>query len=133
LLGYRGHDASGVAPRFAFGHGGSYTTFAWGEPRRDGATVEVDVTNTGTRHGCEVVLLFAERAGDDATFPPKELKGFTKLDLAPGECATARFTLDERTFAHWDDVARAWCEPQGTKAVLLAASATDVRGRLTVS
>jgi beta-glucosidase len=132
LMGYRGHDASGVAPRFAFGHGGSYTTFEWGEPRRNGATVEVDVTNTGPRHGSEVVLLFAARSGDDATLPQKELKGFAKLDLAPGQCATARLAIDARTFAHWDDATRAWVEPQDTKAVLLAASATDVRARLSI-
>jgi beta-glucosidase len=132
LVGYRGHDASGVAPRFAFGHGGSYTTFAWGEPRRSGAAVEVDVTNTGTRHGSEVVLLFAGRSGDDATLPPKELKGFAKLDLAPGERATARLPVDARTFAHWDHDTRAWVETQGPQFVLLAASATDLRARLSI-
>jgi beta-glucosidase len=110
LVGYRWYDAHRLPTRFAFGHGLSYTTFALGPPRISSATVEpgrpvvveVPVTNTGTRRGCEVVQCYVAPPPSRLSRPPKELKAFAKLWLDPGETGTARLELTDRAFAYWD-------------------------------
>jgi beta-glucosidase len=104
LVGYRSYDTRAIAPRFAFGHGLSYTTFAYDEPRLSAAelspgqrlTVDVDVTNTGGRPGSEVVQLYVRPLAARLARPFQELKAFAKIALAPGERATARLELDDR-------------------------------------
>lgn len=137
FTGYRGYDQRGVAPRFPFGHGLSYTTFALGEPVLthlvgDLTTVSpawrgpvlgevaIDVTNTGDRAGHEVVQLFVRPCPSHLTRPPLELKGFAKLSLDPGTTGTARFTLDARTFAAFDPTVRAWVASVGDHELVIA-------------
>ncbi len=108
LVGYRWYETRKLAARYPFGHGGSYTTFEWSEPRLavgDGASanIEVDVTNTGGRAGSDVVQLYL-RAPDDAPLfrPAVVLVGSAKVHLAPGEHTTARLELRPRSFAYWN-------------------------------
>ncbi len=110
LMGYRWYDSRQLPTAFAFGHGGSYTTFSWGIPVLSAAefgpgeelVVEVPVTNTGTRRGAEVVQLYVAPAATRVFRPRRELKAFAKVWAEPGETVTARLVLRERAFAFWD-------------------------------
>ena len=112
LVGYRWYEARHLPVRFPFGHGGSYSTFALGAPALSapgfspGAggrlTVTVPVTNTGARRGAEVVQCYVAPTATRLVRPPKELAGFAKVWLEPGETAEVELVLDERSFAYWD-------------------------------
>jgi beta-glucosidase len=106
LLGYRWYDSRHLPTAFAFGQGGSYTTFAWSAPRLTGSgtdlTVTLDLTNTGSRRGAEVVQLYVEPPAGPLFRPRRELKGFVKAWADPGQTVTVSITLDERSFACWD-------------------------------
>lgn len=113
LMGYRWYDAQGIEPLFAFGHGESFTTFALSDlkiskPGAHQAKVSVSVTNTGKRAGAEVVQLYVEDVVSTVRRPPRELKGFQKVWLQPGEVKTVEFELDHRAFAFWDDAVPGW-------------------------
>jgi beta-glucosidase len=134
FVGYRYYDAKGVAPLFPFGHGLSYTTFAYsdftapteamiGEP----VVVSVKVTNTGAVTGQEVVQLYVADEQASVARPPKELKGFAKVSLAPGESQAVSFTLHERAFAFYDAHAGAWTVEPGAFGILVGASSRDIR------
>jgi beta-glucosidase len=141
--GYRHHDRTGVAPRYAFGYGLSYTTFAYENlalsaatlARGETLTVSFDVVNTGTVAGKEVAQVYV---GDEACRVPrpnKELKGFEKVDLLPGERKRVSIALDGRAFAFWDIDANAWAIEPGAFKIYLGASAADIRveGRIDVA
>ena len=104
LVGYRWYEARHLPTRFPFGHGLSYTTFSLGPPRLSSSTfdagealvVEVDVTNTGSRPGSEVVQCYVGHPDARLARPPKELKAFAKVILDPGATATVRLELDAR-------------------------------------
>ena len=115
LVGYRWYEARHLPTRFPFGHGGSYTTFAMGEPALSASSstvaslaagerlvVTVPVTNTGDRRGAAVVQCYVAPIAPRLVRPPKELAGFVKLRLDPGQTATVRIDLDDRAFAYWD-------------------------------
>ena len=110
FMGYRGYEHNAIAPRFAFGHGLSYTSFTFGEPtlsttrHRSGGTVNVrvPVTNVGTRVGSEVVQCYVAPVSPRLARPPKELKAFGKVALDAGETAVVDLVLDDRAFAYWD-------------------------------
>ncbi len=139
-VGYRYHDASGVDVLFPFGHGLSYTTFAYAELSlgaqrlREGDTLEVSVTvtNTGSRPGAEVVQLYVHPVAPGVFRPPQELKAFTKVRLAPGESRRVRLTLDRRAFAVWDAAREGWGVEPGTYEVRVGSSSRDVRARARV-
>jgi len=101
-VGYRYYDKAGVAVRFLFGHGLSYTTFAYGSLTASQNEARVTVTNTGGRSGGEAVLLYVRPPQDGIHRPLRELKGFEKVFLQPGESKEVVFALDERSFAVWD-------------------------------
>ena len=130
MVGYRAFDSLGIEPRFPFGHGLSYTAFDYGEIRVDGRTVEADVTNTGDLAGAEVVQLYVGAVAAPVPRPVKELKGFAKVRLAPGETQTVRFDLDDRAFASWSE--QGWRVAPGEFEVLVGASSRDIRGRATL-
>jgi len=136
FVGYRGYDARGVAPRLPFGHGGSYTSFGWGDASVSGSgtrlTVDVPITNTGDRRGSEVVQVYVAADEHLVARPPKELAGFAKVEVEPGETDTARIELRRRAFARWDPSTHAWVEDPGTYRLLVAASAVDVRSEVAV-
>ncbi len=111
LVGYRWYESRGIPVAFPFGHGLSYTTFDIGAPELSTTTMEpggsinirVPVTNTGNRAGTEVIQVYVAPIDARAFRPPKELKGFAKAELAPGESTTVEVRLDSRAFARWAD------------------------------
>ena len=113
-VGYRYYDKSGTAVRWPFGYGLSYTTFAYSDLTVDGNAVSVAVKNTGSFAGAEVVQLYMEAPQDGLHRPLRELKGFHKVFLQPGESRTVTFTLTDRSFAVWQD---GWKIPAGVYAV----------------
>ena len=135
FVGYRWHDTKGRKALFPFGHGLSYTAFAYGKPsqsarqvsRGEQLRISVDVTNTGTVAGKEVVQLYV---GDDACSlprPVKELKGFRKIELAPGETRSVEFVINPEDLCFYDPALPGWrSEPGGFKAYI-GSSSTDIR------
>ena len=137
FMGYRWYEKKALAPRFAFGHGLSYTEFAYGELRAqvqpDGSVdAAIDVTNTGARAGAEVVQLYVRDPEASVLRPEKELRAFARLELEPGATKTARFTLDRRAFAFWDPDARDWVVEPGAFELLAGHASDDVRARATI-
>ncbi len=136
-VGYRYYDKKKVEPLFPFGHGLSYTSYSYGEPRLSADAigpdetliVEVDVTNTGRRAGPEVVQLYVRDAEANVFRPEKELKGFARVVLEPGQTSTATMTLDRSSLAYWDDARHTWVAEAGDFDVLVGCSSGDIRGR----
>jgi beta-glucosidase len=140
FIGYRYYDMKEQPVLFPFGFGLSYTTFEYGAPRVsatsfrdvDGMTVSVDVTNTGPVAGKEVVQVYVRDHAADLVRPPKELKGFAKVALQPGETKTVTIPLDFRAFAYYHPAYAQWITEDGAFDILVGASAADVRGTVTV-
>ncbi len=139
FVGYRHYDARGIEPLLPFGHGLSYTTFAYRGLRAKRAirrgeelAVAVTVRNTGARPGSEVVQLYL---GDDAASlprPPRELKAFAKVRLSPGEARTVRFLLRERDFSFFDPDHGGWRCEAGGFTIAVGSSSRDLRLRARV-
>ena len=137
FVGYRWADKQKkVKPLFPFGHGLSYTTFEYGKPTADSKTMQADgtltvrvsVKNTGTREGQEVVQLYISDKKSSLPRPIKELKGFRKVRLAPGEEKEVVFTIDKEALSYFDDARHAWVAEPGKFEAIIAASAADIRG-----
>lgn len=137
FVGYRWADKQKkVKPLFAFGHGLSYTTFEYGKPVADAETMSVDgeltvkvtVKNTGNREGQEVVQLYIADKKSSLPRPLKELKGFKKIKLAPGETQEVSFVIDKESLSFFDDVKHSWIAEPGKFEAIIAASAADVKG-----
>lgn len=137
FVGYRWADKQKkVKPLFPFGHGLSYTTFAYGKPTADSKslsadgtlTVKVMVKNTGARPGQEVVQLYISDKKSSLPRPVKELKGFRKIQLAPGEEKEVSFTIDKSALSFFDDARHAWVAEPGKFEAIIAASSTDIKG-----
>ena len=124
--GYRYYDKAGKAVRFPFGYGLSYTQFAYSDLKIEGRTVTAAVTNTGSTAGAEVVQLYVAPPKNGLYRPAKELKGFAKVSLQPGESQTVRFELNDRSFAVWCD---GWQIPAGSYEICVGASVADIRLR----
>lgn len=138
FVGYRHYDEHGIEPLFPFGHGLSYTSFEYSNlrvvpdaSRPDTATVSVDVVNSGDRRGSETPQLYLGLPEPDADTrqPPRALRGFERVELAPGESRTVTFQLDPRAFSHWDEGAAGWRVADGCYAVEVGASSRDIRLR----
>ncbi len=134
FVGYRYYDKKDVTPLFPFGHGLSYTTFAYSGlkvPRKvkAGQKIEVSLTvkNTGKTAGKEVVQLYVSDLKSALPRPPKELKGFIKVALKPDESQTVTFSLDERSLAFYDPHRKAWVAEPGEFEVLVGSSSRDIR------
>jgi beta-glucosidase len=129
LVGYRWYDAKAEMPLFPFGYGLSYTTFELSDLEVEGSaarrTVRVRVTNTGRRAGAEVVQLYVAFP-EAAREPPRQLKGFEKLRLEPGESRVATLRLDETALSAWDEASRAWKLFPGTYTVSIGSSSRDL-------
>jgi beta-glucosidase len=134
FTGYRHNDAAGIDPLFAFGYGLSYTTFKVENLRvsaekfqsDDGLVVSVDVTNTGDRAGAEVVQCYVGDVEASLPRPVKELKGFDKIGLQPGQTRTVTFELDARSFAFWDVDLHGWVVESGQFDIMVGTSAADI-------
>ena len=123
-VGYRYYDKARVEVRYPFGHGLSYTSFKYSNLEINGYEVTVDITNTGSVKGAEVVQLYVAPKSEGAFRPVRELKGFCKIELDPQETATVRLTLDDRSFAVWSD---GWVVPGGEYTVEVGTSSRDIR------
>lgn len=139
FVGYRWTDRQKkVQPLFSFGHGLSYTTFEYGKPVVDKRemkadeqlTVTVPVKNTGSREGKEVVQLYIRDKKSSVERPVKELKGFCKVSLKPGEEKEVSFTMDRSALSYFDAGSHQWVAEPGAFEAIVAASATDIRGRV---
>lgn len=137
FVGYRWADKQKKAkPLFPFGHGLSYTTFEYGKPVADKKTMTADdtitftvtVKNTGDREGQEVVQLYISDKKSSLPRPVKELKGFRKVKLAPGEEQKVSFTVVKDALSFFDDAKHEWIAEPGKFEAVIAASAADIRG-----
>jgi beta-glucosidase len=131
MVGYRYYETAEVAVRHPFGHGLSYTTFTQTGFRvtatgPDTATARVTVTNTGERFGRHVVQIYVTAPRRPVSSPARELRGFTKVALAPGESTTVEIALDRRAFAYWDIGRDGWTVAPGPYRIQLADNAHDV-------
>ncbi|MEJ5311745.1 MAG: glycoside hydrolase family 3 C-terminal domain-containing protein [Anaerolineae bacterium] len=141
FIGYRYYEAKQIPVQFPFGYGGSYTTFAYGNATvsahefkdTDGLTVSVDVTNTGAVAGKEVVQVYVHDRKSTLVRPHKELKGFAKVELQPGETKTVTIPLDFRAFAYWHPGYGQWIAEEGEFDILIGASSADIRCTQTVT
>ena len=136
-VGYRHFDDAGIAPRYPFGHGVSYTTFGYGEPAVERASsgaplVTVTVTNTGARRGAEVVQVYVGDVVARAGRPPRTLQGVEKVWLEPGESRLVAVELTPSAFRHYDVAARAWVVEPREVVLAVGASSRDLRGCCTV-
>jgi beta-glucosidase len=126
-------------PLYPFGHGLSYTTFAYENLRTSASTLEapitvsVDVTNTGEVMGNEVVQLYVAFPAAAGERPIKDLRGFRRITLAPGETQTVTFPLTARDVAYWNAEADAWAVEPGPVQLQVGASSSDIRLTTTVS
>jgi len=134
FVGYRYYDTKEVKPLFPFGHGLSYTSFEYSDlivDRRemkdtDSATVQVTVQNTGRYAGKEIVQLYVRDAESTVNRPVKELKGFAKVELQPGEKKSVTFTLDKRSFAYYNTELKDWHVESGEFAIMIGRSSEAI-------
>jgi beta-glucosidase len=126
FVGYRHYETIGLAARYPFGYGLSYSTFDYSELRVRRDQVSVTVTDTGSRAGKEVVQLYVSAPSGQAGTPVRELRGFAKVALEPGESQTVTITLGARAFSYWDVESSAWVVAGGTYEVQLGRSAQDI-------
>ena len=138
FVGYRWADKQKVKPLFSFGHGLSYTTFAYGKVTADKKqmtagdqiTFSVKVKNTGSREGSEVVQLYISDLKSSLPRPIKELKGFEKISLKAGEEKTVTFTVDKTALSFFDDKKHDWVAEPGDFEAIIGASSTDIKSKV---
>ncbi|MCQ2433106.1 MAG: glycoside hydrolase family 3 C-terminal domain-containing protein, partial [Clostridia bacterium] len=123
-VGYRYYEKAGKAVRYPFGHGLSYTEFEYGSLCVKDRHVTLTVRNTGSVRGAEVVELYIAPPQGGIFRPVRELKGFDRVELDPGEEKTVEFMLDDRSFAIWNG---GWVIPGGTYLIQIGASCADIR------
>ena len=149
FVGYRGYEHNNTKPLFPFGYGLSYTSFQYANvaikpadasAKSDGISaplfqVSFDVTNMGSRAGADVAQVYVAEAHPKVPRPAKELKGFARIELKPGETKTSTVTLDGRAFSYYDADAKQWRADPGEFQILVGRSSQDIqlRGSLTLS
>ncbi len=138
FVGYRWVDKEKTKPLFSFGHGLSYTTFAYGKAVADKKvmgqdemlTITLPVTNTGSREGSEVIQLYISDLKSSLPRPVKELKGFSKVKLAPGETREVTFTIGKEALIFFDAPRHEWVAEPGKFEAWIGASSTDIRNKV---
>ena len=139
-VGYRHTDKlKDSRVNFPFGHGLSYTDFSLGQPTLTGSvadggvyTLTVPVSNTGAREGAEVVQVYVRDKKASVARPEKELKGFRKVTVAPGETVDAIVTLGKEAFAFYDPATKMWTVEPGDFELLVGTSGRDISARVPV-
>ncbi|MFD8869092.1 glycoside hydrolase family 3 C-terminal domain-containing protein [Streptomyces sp. NPDC059590] len=135
-VGYKWYDKNRQKPLFPFGHGLSYTSFAYDRLRvqdldlgsaRDTATVRVEVRNTGRRAGSDVVQIYIGHLPTRTDTPEKQLAGFARVSLKPGERETVTVEIDRRKLSYWDESRNRWVTPTGKVPVYVGRSAADIK------
>ena len=135
-VGYRWYDTKGVKPLFPFGYGLSYTTFEYGQARssgkmmRDKLTFSIPVTNTGSVAGAEIVQLYVSDCECSVDRPAKELKGFDKVWLEPGETKTVSISIGRDALSFFDAEKHEWVAESGEFKALIGASSADIRSEV---
>jgi beta-glucosidase len=143
FVGYRGYEHNGTKPLFPFGYGLSYTTFSYSNIRikpvnagppgevASGPLYEVtfDVRNSGAREGADVAQVYVADSHSKVPRPAKELKGFVRIDLKPGETKTSTVALDRRAFSYYDVATKQWHADPGEFNVLVRRSSQDIELR----
>jgi len=142
FVGYRGYEHNGVKPRYPFGYGLSYTTFKYAnlaiKPQTGSEalfTVSFEITNTGDRQGADVAQVYVSDGHSKIERPAKELKGFAKVSLKPGETQHVSVTLDARAFAYYDPTTKRWTISPGSFDVSVGRSSQEIllKGTVAVS
>ena len=126
-IGYRYFTTAEKAVRFPFGYGMSYTTFAYSNMAADEQGISLTVTNTGSVAGTEIVQLYVAKKNSELFRPEKELKGFARVTLAPGEKQRITIMLDDKAFRFWNVKANRWEIEGGEYELLVGASVEDIR------
>jgi beta-glucosidase len=147
FVGYRGYERNGVKPLFPFGYGLSYTSFKYSnlavtgsggtsarEPHSAEFVVSFDVTNIGKREGSETAQIYVGDAHASVPRPAKELKGFLKVSLKPGETRRLRVTLDGRSLSYYDPQSKRWTAEPHDYDVLVGRSVNEIelKGKLSL-
>ncbi|CDN74000.1 glycoside hydrolase family 3 C-terminal domain-containing protein [Elizabethkingia anophelis] len=138
FVGYRWHDTKNIKPLFSFGHGLSYTTFEYGKVHADKTqmaqdgkiTFTVSIKNTGKREGAEVAQLYISDLKSSVPRPVKELKGFEKINLKPGEQKEVSFTIDKSALSFFDAATHQWLAEPGEFEALVGASSSDIKTKM---
>ncbi|HFK5544296.1 TPA: glycoside hydrolase family 3 C-terminal domain-containing protein [Elizabethkingia anophelis] len=138
FVGYRWHDTKNIKPLFSFGHGLSYTTFEYGKVHADKTqmaqdgkiTFTVSIKNTGKREGAEVVQLYISDLKSSVPRPIKELKGFEKINLKPGEQKEVSFTIDKSALSFFDAATHQWVAEPGEFEALVGTSSSDIKTKM---
>ncbi|GAA2467534.1 glycoside hydrolase family 3 C-terminal domain-containing protein [Winogradskya humida] len=137
LIGYRWYDAHRLEVAYPFGHGLSYTSFAYGDLEvttgTDTARVSLTVTNSGARPGTETVQVYVTDPQASVYRPEQELRGFAQVSLAPGESRQVTVELDRRAFAFWHPALRDWTVEGGEFGIRVGSSSRDIRLDTTIT
>ena len=134
FVGYRFIDKNKLTPNFPFGHGLSYTTFEYGNPKVSSTSMDksgqlcitLPITNTGKRVGAEVIQLYLKENQPSVSRPEKELKRFKKIFLNSGENQTVEFEITPEDLAFWDDETHDWKVNSGQYSILLGTSSRHI-------
>lgn len=137
-VGYRWTEKEKIQPLFAFGHGLSYTTFKYGKislskevmNESDQLVVTIPVTNTGSCEGAETVQLYINDQKASLPRPVKELKGFRKVRLAPGETCNVSFVVDKESLSYYDPVKHGWVAEPGKFQALVGSASDDIKAKV---
>ena len=132
FVGYRGYDAKDIEPMFPFGYGLSYTTFGYADlavvRTADGmCTARFRIRNTGAREGSEAAQLYIAPPSGQVPRPPRELKGYTKVHLKPGEEKTVEIPIAANAFAYWSPAGNKWTVDAGTYRIHIGSNSRDLR------
>lgn len=131
-VGYRYYQTAGVPVAFPFGYGLSYTTFAYSDLKASAQGVTLTVKNAGSCAGAEIVQLYVAKPDAKIFRPVQELKGFVKVQLAPGESKTVTIPLDDKAFRYWNVKTDRWEIEGGNYEIRVGASCEDIRLKATV-
>jgi beta-glucosidase len=137
FVGYRHYETAGIAPQFPFGHGLSYTSFAYGEPevlrQGDQLALSLPLANTGTRTGSEVVQVYVRPLAPQLARPDRELGAFAKVTLASAESRSVLLELPWRAFAYWDVETHGWRTDPGPYELLVGSSSREIHHTVAVT
>ncbi len=133
FIGYRAWEKAGRTPSYPFGHGLGYTDWSYDAIEADGTSVTVRITNSGARHGREVVQVYLAPVETDPERPARWLAGFAGVEADPGESVDVVLELPRRSFEMWDETANAWAFVKGSYEIQAGRSITDRRVATTIN
>ncbi len=132
-VGYRYYGSADIPVRYPFGYGMSYTTFEYSDIEVTDSHVSFTITNTGTMAGAEIAEMYIGKDSDKVYRPKRELKGFAKLFLEPGESKRASIAFDDKSFRYFDTITGRWEIEDGDYRICIAADANNIKLAATVT